>query len=145
MKALVPNAGIESFRKEMDRFFDRLWEGDWKEPSAMGEWSPPLDLVETKDTITVRLDVPGMEPGDLHLNLQEGALTIRGEKKVEREEKGETRYRMERQYGQFTRLVRLPAGVNPDKVVAMFRNGVLTVTLPKLPEAKGTEIPIKAV
>lgn len=143
MKTLVPNPGIESFRKELDRFFDRLWEGDWKEPTLLGEWSPALDLVETKDLVTVRMDVPGLEPGDLHLNLQEHTLTIRGEKRVEREDKTETRYRSERQFGQFTRIVRLPSSVNPDKVNATFRNGVLTVTMPKLPEAKGTEIPIK--
>ena len=143
MKALVPNTGMEAFRKEMDRFFDRLWEGEWKEPTQLGEWSPALDLVESKDMVTVRLDVPGLEPGDLHLNLQEHTLTIRGEKRVEREDKTETRYRSERQYGQFTRIVRLPASINPDKVNATFRNGVLTVTMPKLPEAKGTEIQIK--
>lgn len=143
MKPLVPSSGIESFRKELDRFFDRLWEGEWKEPTMLGEWSPPLDLTESKDMVTVRLDVPGLEPSDLHLNLQEHTLTIRGEKRIEREDKTETRYRQERQYGQFTRIVRLPASVNPDKVNATFRNGVLTVILQKLPEAKGTEIPIK--
>jgi HSP20 family protein len=141
MKAPAP--GLVSLRREVDKLFDRLWDGDWERFPFVGEWMPALDLTENKDSITVRLDVPGMEPKDIHVNLQENVLTIRGEKKVEKEETSETFYRSERQHGSFTRTVRLPAGVDGTKVNATFKNGVLSIVMPKVPEAKGTEIPIK--
>jgi HSP20 family protein len=143
MKALTPAQGLMSFRKEMDRLFERLWEGDWTSFPQIGEWTPALDMVEDRESITVKLDVPGMEPADLHITFQDDALTVRGEKKTEKEEKDKTYYRSERTYGSFTRVIRLPASVETGKANATFKNGVLTIVMPKVPAAKGTEIPIK--
>jgi len=128
----------------MDRLFERLWEGEFPSLPAFGEWSPALDVSETKDAILVKAEVPGMDPKDIQLSLQENTLTIKGEKKQEKEEKGEHFYRAERSYGAFARVVRLPASVDSEKVTASFKNGLLTVTLPKAPAAKGSVIPIKA-
>lgn len=141
MKA--PATGLTTLRREVDKLFERLWEGDWERFPMIGEWMPALDLTENRDSVTVRVDVPGMEPKDIHVNLQDNVLTIRGEKKLEKEESSETYYRSERQHGSFTRTVRLPASVDGTKVNAAFKNGVITIVLPKVPEAKGTEIPIK--
>ena len=143
MRALVPfSAG--NLRKEMDRLLERF--GDWELPDllAMGDWSPSLDVSETKDAFAVKAEIPGMEPSDIHVELDNQVLTIKGEKKQEKENKGEHCYRMERSYGAFARSVRLPAPVDTSKVTAGFKNGVLTVTLPKTPGAKGTEISVKA-
>lgn len=145
MNALMPTStGMTSLRKEMDRLFSRFWDGDWKDFPVAGEWNPVLDLLENKDSVICKLEVPGLEPKDIHIVLQDDILTVRGEKEMAKEEKDETYYRNERQYGSFVRMFRLPVSVDGSKVNATFKNGVLTITLPKVPAAKGTEIPIKA-
>jgi len=143
MRALMPLSGFPSLRKEMERFFDRF--GDWEFPElrALGEWTPSLDLSETKDAFVVKAEIPGIEPKEIQVSLESQMLTIKGEKKQEKEEKDEQYYRVERGYGAFMRSVRLPAPVDGGKVAATFKNGLLTVTLPKAPELKGTFIPIK--
>ena len=143
MRTLVPFTGFGSLRKEMDRLLERV--GDWESPEfpAMGDWSPSLDVSETKDGFAVKAEIPGMEPADVHVALDNQVLTIKGEKKQEKESKDEQYYRMERSYGAFARTVRLPVPVEGSKVTAGFRNGVLTVTLPKAPGARGTQIPVK--
>jgi HSP20 family protein len=144
MRALTPWTGLSTMRKEMDRLFDRFWEGDFPQLPSMGEWAPALDVSETKDAIVVKAEVPGMDPKEIQLSLQNDVLTLKGEKKQEKEEKDEHYYRAERSYGAFVRTVRLPGTVDGSKVTAAFKNGLLTVTLPKAPMAKGTTIPIKA-
>lgn len=144
MAALTPWSGLAPLRKEMDRLFERFWEGDFPALPAFGEWSPALDVSETKDAVVVKAEVPGMDPKDIQLSLQENMLTIKGEKRQEKEEKGEHFYRAERSYGAFARVVRLPVSVDGEKVTASFKNGLLTVTLPKAPAARGSMIPIKA-
>jgi HSP20 family protein len=133
-------------KKEMDRLFDRFWEGDFPQLPSMGEWAPALDVSETKDAVMVKAEVPGMDPKEIQLSLEDQLLTLKGEKKQEKEEKDEKEhyYRSERSYGAFVRTVRLPATVDGSKVTATFKNGLLKVTLPKAATAKGTTIPIKA-
>jgi HSP20 family protein len=97
-----------------------------------------MDVSETKDAMMVKMEVPGMEPKDIQISLQEQLLTVKGEKHQEKEEKEERYYRMERSYGAFTRSVRLPVAADGSKVTATFKNGLLTVMLPKTPAAKGT-------
>ena len=142
MQTLVPTK-LSSLRRQMDQLFDRLWEPDLPEATVLGEWNPTMDVAETKDSLIVKFEVPGIHPEDIQVSLQEQVLTVNGEKKKEREEKEERYYRMERSYGSFARSLRLPIAVDSTKVNATFRNGVLTVTLLKLPEAKGISIPIK--
>jgi len=103
-----------------------------------------MDISETKDSLVAKVEVPGMDPKDIHISLQEDLLTIKGEKKQEKEEKDEHYHRVERAYGGFTRSVRLPVAVDASKVTASFKNGLLTITLPKTPSARGTTIPVKA-
>jgi HSP20 family protein len=102
-----------------------------------------MDISETKDSLIVKVEAPGMDQKDIEISLQENLLTIKGEKKQEKEEKDERYHRVERSYGAFVRSVRLPVAVDGGKVSATFKNGLLTVTLPKTPAAKGTPIPIK--
>ncbi len=103
-----------------------------------------MDVSETKDNLIAKLEVPGIDAKDIQISLQENLLTIKGEKRQEQEEKEEHYHRVERTYGMFARSVRLPVTVDGSKVVATFKNGLLTVTLPKTPMSKGTTIPIKA-
>lgn len=144
MNALTPWTGLSTFKQEMDRLFDRVFEPRWSETEALGEWAPKLDVSETKDALVVKAEIPGVDPKDVQISLQEQLLTIKGEKQLEKEDKGERYYRVERAYGGFTRTMRLPLPVDATKVNATFKNGLLTVTLPKTPAAKGTTIPIKA-
>jgi len=127
----------------MDRLLERF--GDWQLPDFPAtEWAPSIDVSETKDAFTVKAEIPGMEPGDIQVGLDNQMLTIKGEKKQEKETKDEHYYRKERSYGAFARTVRLPTAVDGSKVTAAFKNGVLAVTLPKAPGATGTQIPVKA-
>jgi HSP20 family protein len=144
MRALTPWSGLSTMKKDMDRMLDRFWEGDFPPLPVMGDWAPALDVSETKDAVMIKAEVPGMDASDIHLSLHDQMLTLKGEKRQEKEEKEEHFYRIERMYGAFVRTVRLPATVDGSKVTAGFKNGLLTVTLPKAPAAKGTMIPIKA-
>ena len=144
MRALTPWTGMTSLRKEMDRLFERFLEPMWAEMPTLGEWEPKLDVAETKDSVTVKAELPGVEQKDIAVSLQEGVLTIKGEKETEKEEKDKQYHRVERSHGAFYRTVRLPAAVEAGTVTATFKDGVVTITLPKAPQAKGTAIPVKA-
>jgi HSP20 family protein len=144
MKALIPSNGISVLRKEMDRLFDRIWEGGVPEVTMpLGEWTPALDISESEDAMIVKAEVPGIEPKDIHVTLNNQILSIAGEKKFESEKKDETFYRMERSSGSFARTINLPVAVDSARVTAVFKNGILTITMPKTAAAKGSVIPIK--
>ena len=147
MRAMIPWTGPGPLKHEMERLFDRFFEPDNGESFAMGEWAPKLDLSENKDALIVKVEVPAIDPKEIQVSIMEGVLTVKGEKKEEKEDKDdkdEKYYRVERTYGSFSRSVRLPAPIDESKVSAMFKNGLLTVTLPKTPAARSTAIPIKA-
>jgi len=139
----TPFGDLATFRREMDRLFERFFgELPTLEFPAFG-WTPRLDVSETKDSVTVKVELPGLEPKDLDISISGNMLTIKGEKKQETEEKDEHHHLVERAYGSFSRMVQLPAPVSADKVKATFKNGVLTIALPKTEEAKRKAIPIK--
>jgi HSP20 family protein len=144
MRGLMPWTGMGSMKSELDRWFDRFAELRWDELPALGDWAPSMDISETKDSLVAKVEVPGMDEKDIQIALQENLLTIKGEKRQEKEEKEERYHRVERSYGAFMRSVRLPVAVDASRVTATFKKGLLTVTLPKTPAAKGTTIPIKA-
>jgi|PlaIllAssembly_1097288.scaffolds.fasta_scaffold04134_3 HSP20 family protein len=126
---------ILSFQKEMDRLFRDFFE---VEPFGQRLLStfPEIDVKETEKEMRVSAELPGMEEKDVEVLLDSDSLTIRGEKKHEEEEKGESYYRSERRYGSFCRVIPLTSEVESDKVEAKFKNGVLTVTIPKTEKAR---------
>jgi HSP20 family protein len=144
MRALTPWTGMTSLRREMDRLFDRFLERASPELPTPGDWEPTVDVSENKEAVIVKTELPGVEQKDIAVSLQDGVLTIKGEKEAEKEEKDKRYHRVERSYGAFFRSLRVPAAVEAGKVTATFRDGVVTITLPKAPEAKGTTIPVKA-
>ena len=144
MRALAPWRGMETLRHEMDRLFDRFFEPRWDEFEAVGEWAPKVDFSETKDAYLVKAEVPAVEQKDISVQLQDQMLTIKGEKHKEKEEKDEKHHRLERSWGALTRTLALPMGVETEKVSATFKDGLLTIKLPKAPGAKGMTIPVKA-
>ncbi len=140
-----PFREVSKLRREMDRLWD-----DYFGPSRRalqpleGEWAPAVDVSESGEQITITAEVPGMDAKDIEISLVGDILTIKGEKKAEREEKGENFHMVERSYGSFSRSLKLPAGVDPDKVEASYKQGVLTIALPKKEEVKPKAIEIKA-
>lgn len=143
MRAMTPWTGMSLLRGEMDRLFDRFFEPKWTGVDAMAEW-PRLDVSETDVAVVVKAEVPGVEAKEIQVTLQDQVLTIKGEKRQEKEHKDEQFHRVERSYGSFARVLGLPAAVDGEKVTAEFKDGLLTITLPKTPAAKGTLIPVKA-
>jgi HSP20 family protein len=127
-----------ALQREMNRAFDSLWRR-FDQPGmaagAFGQAMPRTDIVETEKTIEVSVELPGLDEKDIEVSLAEDTLTIRGERKVEREESRTGYHLSERSYGSFHRAIPLPGSVATDGVNATFSKGVLTVTLPKAPEA----------
>jgi len=133
---------FRSLQEEMNRLFDRFMGqfgmsrfGEWETPSG-GPFAPSVDLAETDDEVRVSAELPGLESKDIEISVSGNSLTLKGEKKEEREEKQGTTYRSERYYGSFSRVIPLPCEVDADKAEATYKNGVLTVTLPKPEEAR---------
>jgi HSP20 family protein len=121
-----------SLQEELDHLFE----------SPMTGWAPALDVHEDKEKFSVRVELPGMKREDIEVSLQDGALIISGERKEEKVHEGTEVHRQERYYGKFNRALTLPTAVKGDKVEAHYKDGILTVTLPKAEEAKPKAITI---
>jgi HSP20 family protein len=135
-------------RQEMNRVFDNFLGGFEMEPfmgRPLGAFSPSVDIKDSEKEIRVSAELPGMDDKDVDVSLSKDSLTIRGEKREEKEDKGKDYYRMERSYGSFSRTIPLPAEVDTDKAKAEFKKGLLTVTLPKTARAikQTKKIPVK--
>ncbi|TLD42002.1 MAG: 17.4 kDa class I heat shock protein 4 [Candidatus Jettenia ecosi] len=136
---------ITSLQNEMNRMFDRFF-GGWDSTEPLMETSmlaPAVDLSETTDKIIIKAEVPGVNPNEINIAIQHNTLLIKGEKKEEKEEKGKSFYRMERRYGNFARTIELPTSVDPDKITAEYKNGVLEITMEKKEAAKPKQISVK--
>jgi HSP20 family protein len=130
----------------MDDMFQRFF-GLPVEAKSNGEttlWAPRVDISETDKAFLVKADLPGVDPKDVEINVRDGVLTVRGEKKDLKEEKHKNYHRIERFVGQFFRAIPLPVGVDEDNVQATTAKGVLTVTIPKKPEAQPKKIAVKS-
>jgi HSP20 family protein len=135
-----------SLRRDMERVFeDFSRDFGWGAPALAGAGTAPrLNVSETESEIKLEAELPGVDEKDVEVLLEDGRLTVRGEKKQEKEEKKQDYYLHERSYGSFARSIALPFEADPDKIKASFAKGVLTVTVPKPPEAKAKQkkIPI---
>ena len=137
-----------AFRREMDRLYEEFFGGE-REGSLVpfgeewGTFSPQVDVSETENEIKVSAELPGLDQEDIDVSLSNGMLLIRGEKREEREETGESYYRSERAYGAFRRDIPLPSAVDAEQVDAVFEKGVLTITLPKTGETGTKKVEVK--
>lgn len=131
---------LGDLRREMERLMGLSFP-DFDRSQLFNEWAPAVDLYESKDHFTVKVEIPGMKREDIDVSLHAGALTVSGERKFEEKEDG-ANYRMERSYGRFQRTVTLPTDVQADKVKAAYKDGVLTIVLPKAEEAKPKQIEV---
>jgi HSP20 family protein len=138
-----PFAELSSFRSEMDRFWNKFLGETPFARRFTEEWSPSVDISETKDKLVIKAELPGLDAKDVNVSISGDLLTIKGEKKKEKEEKDEHHHYVERYYGAFQRSFQLPVNVKTDTIEATFDKGVLEVTLPKTEEAMKKEIEIK--
>jgi HSP20 family protein len=125
---------LSNLQDELNRLFE----------SPGNHWLPVLEVQEDKDNFTVRTELPGLKREDIEVALHDGALLISGERKVEKVEEGVEIHRQERYYGKFQRALTLATPVAADKITAQYKDGVLTVTLPKIEEAKPKKIDVSA-
>lgn len=134
-------ADLRNIQDEFSRIFTgglpRFFGG---EEVFTGKWSPNVDIFENEGSIVLEADLPGMKAEDFNLSIENYRLTLTGERKFEKEDKGENWHRVERNYGTFTRTFTLPNTVNVEEVKAEFKDGVLRVTLPKRDEVKARNI-----
>jgi HSP20 family protein len=142
LMAWNPFRDLARMERDLEDFIVRPMR--WPFGDAARGWAPAVDMIDGKDEIVLKADLPGLDEKDIEVTLQDGSLTIRGERKEEKEEKKDDYTYSERSCGAFTRTLALPAGVEADKVKATFTKGVLEVHLPKAREAKGTKVEIKA-
>ena len=138
-----PFGGLTSLRKEMEGLWDRFFNETQLAGTVGDTWFPALDISENKDQFVVKVELPGMTEKDVQVTISGDLLTIKGEKKNEKEEKDEHYHRIERSSGSFQRAFQLPGGVKADKIEASFDKGILKITLPKTDETKKKEIKIQ--
>jgi HSP20 family protein len=141
-------SGFNSVQQEMNRVFEDFFTGfQWPMPVGEGKnvFDPRLDVTETEKELSITVELPGMDEKDIDLSLSNNALTIKGEKKEEKENRTHGHYRIERTYGSFQRTIPVPCEIESDKVEATFKKGVLSITLPKNQQEKcaGKKINIK--
>jgi HSP20 family protein len=131
---------IAALQEDMNRIFDNFWNQTGRPFNGVGAlWNgttPRSDVIETDDGLEVTVELPGMAQNDVEVTLTDDMLTVKGEKKIEHQEKKKGYFVSERSYGAFHRSIPLPVGVDTAKAEAIFKNGVLTVKLPQSPEAK---------
>lgn len=133
---------LSDLRDEIDRLFESPLSELTRSSQLLSGWTPALDVYEEKDSFIVKAELPGMKKEDIEVSFHDGSLSISGERKSETKHEDAEVYRAERYFGRFQRTVTLPAAVNPDKVKAAYKDGVLTVTLPKTEEAKPKHIDV---
>jgi HSP20 family protein len=142
-----PFRDVLSIQDEMNRLFDDFFgrspgsigpisKQEWTE----GVWTPSVDVSESKDNVIINVEIPGMSKDDVKVSVQDNVLTLSGERKQEKEEKDTSYHRIERSYGSFSRSFTLPTSVQPDKVKASYKDGILKIVLPKSEEVKPKQI-----
>ncbi|HLF17757.1 MAG TPA: Hsp20/alpha crystallin family protein [Candidatus Omnitrophota bacterium] len=134
---------IEDIQREMNRLFDFSLHRPLKAGNGGKLWAPAVDVVDEKDVIKVKADLPGLKKEEIEVTVDNDTLCIKGEKKQEKEIKEKDYIRSERYYGSFNRSFTLPASVDPQKVNASYKDGVLEITLPKKEEAKKKEVKVE--
>ena len=136
---------VINMQREINRMFDSFFRGGLSEDDALvaSDWSPAVDIAEHDNEYTVKLELPGVSKEDVKITMQNNVLTVRGEKRKEKETKGSSYHRVERSYGTFQRNFTLPSTVKADKIDASYAEGILTIVLPKAEEARAKQIEVK--
>lgn len=138
-----PFSEIMSLQHQLDRLFGETLERGTRGEIDFGSWMPPVDLREESDKLVLEMELPGLKKDDIEISLENNVLTVKGERKFEKEEKKDNYHKIERSYGKFSRSFSLPTTVKADAIDASLKDGVLTLSLPYAEEAKPKKISIK--
>lgn len=140
-EAWDPLRELAGVQQRMNRLFESaMARTNFDAEGGFGAWSPAADMYETGDSVVVSLELPGLALAEIDLRIDGAELVVEGERKMEREQPGEQFHRVERSYGKFQRRLALPEGIDREGARAAYRDGVLTVTLPKSTEARARRI-----
>ncbi len=138
-----PFRDVFSTQDRFNRLFNQtLTQMFGEDEGKLGTWSPAVDVFETDQNLVVKAELPGVDPKDVEIRVENNTLFLKGQRKFENEVKEENYHRIERSYGSFTRTFELPGSIDAEKVSAEYKSGVLTLTLPKREEAKPKTIKI---
>ncbi len=140
-----PFQDLAALQDRMNRIFEQTlsrFRGD-REGLIAGAWAPAVDIYETPDSVVLKAELPGLSTNDIDIQVRDNVLTLKGERRLEKEVKEENYLRVERAYGSFQRAFTLPAAIQADKIRAVFKDGVLEVNIPKAEEAKPKQIKIE--
>ena len=143
--AVDPFRDLSDMQSEMNRLFDGFFGRPSQNAGVERVWTPAVDMYETTEDFVVKAELPGLSEKDIHLSITGDVLTLRGERQWSHDVAEQSYYRGERWFGKFERALPLPIAVQADKVKANYRDGVLTITLPKVEEIKAKEIKIETV
>ncbi len=139
-----PSRDLWRIRDDMDRLFNQFFSRPFdSEELPEVDWSPRVDIMEKDNEYIVKAETPGMKKDDIKITMQDNVLSIKGEKKEEVKEEDKNYHLCERRYGKFVRSFRLPTPVEAKKINASYKDGILSIVLPKSEEAKPKEIEIK--
>ena len=138
-----PFGVLGTLQDDINSLFNDFWPARRRRDSIADVFVPDIDVSEDTQNVHIRVDLPGLEEKDVKVNFQNGILTLSGEKKEEKETKERNYHTIERSYGSFSRAVAIPAKVDAAKAKAKFKNGVLSIVMPKMEEAKPKEISIE--
>jgi HSP20 family protein len=136
-----PIHGFSTLQEQVNRLFNESFRGQGDE-SALTTWAPAVDIYETPNELVVKADLPDVNEKDIDIRVENNLLTIRGERKFDKSVSEDNYLRVERTYGAFSRSFSLPNTVNPEAIVAEYKNGVLTVNLPKREESKPRQVKV---
>lgn len=136
---------VLNIQREINRMFDSFFRSGWSEDASLSSavWSPATDITEDDHGYLVKVELPGVKKDEVKITMENSVLTIHGEKKQEKRSKSDNAHRVERIYGSFQRSFTLPTSVKPEEIEATFTDGILTISLPKVEEARPKQIDVK--
>jgi len=137
-----PFRNISTLQEQVNRLFESSVQSGRTDNSALTSWAPAVDIYETENELVLKADIPDMNENDLDIRVENNMLTIRGERKFEQKVSEDNYLRIERTYGSFSRSFGLPNTVNTEGIKAVYKNGVLTVELPKRAESKPKQVKV---
>ncbi len=142
-----PVSQMTNLARDMERFFNTMWGGRLQNrdeaDSMWGTWVPAVNILERENEIEITAEMPGVNPKDVEVTVEEGVLSIKGERRFEEVSQNETYHRIESSYGTFERRFTVPTSVDPNKIEARFKNGIMTLVLPKREESKPRTVKVK--
>lgn len=137
-----PLSEIEILRHQMDKMFDEMIGFDNSSNASQDAWKPAIELIDSENNLTLRAEVPGIEAKNLDVNASREAVTIRGENRYKKEAQDKGYFRSEFRYGKFERTIKLPVPIDNNNIDASFKDGILTLTLPKAEEARNRVVKV---